>query len=260
MVHDIAISYASEDHDCAVDLYEALRSTDLVVFFDHDAEEQIRNWGKDPRKNLRKIYKDARCCIVLLSNNYLISEWTKLELRAATNALPVVVGPLRAEHRRLHDLDWPADGASTLVPHVRAKLEQLDEEQVERRQQRKLRWKKGLGALAGVAATVAATAAANQRTQSRMEENTGPIDGHWIDGYGIGWKIVQTGHTIVLRGTAPNGADISASGSRHGRSIRAEWSGPGGQGAIKADIADGGKRITGIASGPQGGFPFELSR
>lgn len=260
MVHDVAISYASEDGDRARELYDELRATNLSIYFDGDDTERVRSWGKDLRKNLRNIYGEARCCIVLLSNNYLASQWTDLELRSARNALPVVVGRLRPEHRRLHDLDWPAEGAAALIQHVLAKLEQLDEEQLERKRKRTARLKKGIGAFAGVAATVAATAAANRATQSRVEENTGPIHGHWTDSFGIAWEITQDGHTIELSGRAPDGSAINATGSRHGRSIRAQWASPFGQGAIKADIRAGGRRIIGTASGPRGPFPFDLSR
>ena len=260
MAHDVAISYASEDGDRARELYDALRTTDLSVYFDRDDHARVESWGKDIRRNLRAIYSEARCCIVLLSNNYLASQWTELELRSSRNALPVVVGPLRPEHRRLHDLEWPPDGAEALIPHVLTKLEQLDEESLERKRRRVVRFKKGLGALAGVAATVAATAAANRATQSRVEENTGPIDGHWTDSFGIAWEIVQDGHTVGLRGRSPDGTAIEATGSRHGRSLRAQWMSPFGQGAIKADVREGGRRIVGVASGPSGPFPFDLSR
>lgn len=258
--YDVAISYASEDLNLAAELHKALTDSDLYVFFDRDAEAKIRNWGKNPRQNLRSIYKGSRCCVLLLSNNYFISQWTKLELRSAKNALPIVVGTLRDELRTLHDIDWPAGGATALVPHVRDKLQQLERERLERHQQTVNRWKTGLGTLAGVVATIAATAIANQHTQARLEENTGSIDGHWVDCFGVAWQIEQDGYKIWLCGKAPNGVEISACGSRHGRSIRAEWSSPTGQGAIQAEIASGGKSIIGMASGYFGQFPFNLSR
>ena len=83
---------------------------------------------------------------------------------------------------------------------------------------------------------------------------------HWTDAFGIAWEITQDGHHIELSGRAPDGSDIIATGSRHGRSIRAQWASPFGQGAITADIREGGRRVVGTASGPRGPFPFDLSR
>ncbi|MEL7350372.1 MAG: toll/interleukin-1 receptor domain-containing protein [Cyanobacteria bacterium P01_A01_bin.116] len=260
MNYDVAISYASENLERAEQLHEALTGSGINTFFARDAEAEILLWGKNPRKDMPKIYKEARCCVLLLSNHYFVSPWTKLELRSATNALPVVVGTIRDELRTLHDIEWPQGGAAALVPHVREKLKQLENDRLERRQRWQNRLKIGVGALASVGSIIAVTAVANQRTQARLEENTGPIDGHWVDSFGVAWEIEQDGYKIRLYGKAPNGIDISASGSRHGRSIRAEWSSPKGQGAIQAEIAAGGKSILGMASGPYGNFPFNLSR
>lgn len=259
--YDVAISYASEDLDRAAELSEALSSAGFKVFFDQDIEAKIESWGKGQQKNLRNIYKSAKCCVVLLSNNYFISPWTKLELRSAQNALPVVVGPLR-EKLRLprHDVSWPSNGATELVEQIRQKLEQLELEKQERKRERSAMLLKGLGAVFTAAIGVAATAAANQKTQQRLEENTGSIDGHWVDMTGVAWEITQEGDRISLSGKAPNGIEIRAHGSRHGRDISAEWSSPIGQGAIKAAISSGGKIIQGYATGPHGAFPLNLSR
>ena len=199
MNYDVAISYVSQDLSYATELYEALYSSVISdnsderfnVFFDRDAKAKDLSWGKDVRKNLSRIYNNSRCCVILLSENYFMSQWTKLELRSASNALPVVVGPLQDDRRKLHDIDWPGEGAAALVPRVRDKLEQLECEKTERRQQRHKLLKVGL-TLTGFAATIiAANAAANQHTQARLEENTGSIDGHWVDSSGIAWQIVE---------------------------------------------------------------------
>ena len=107
---------------------------------------------------------------------------------------------------------------------------------------------------------MAATAAANKRTQARLEENTGSIDGTWTDVDGNAWKIEQDGAELTMIGRTPYGVDVNATGTRNGASIRAQWESPNGSGAIAAEITNGGKLIRGQVSGPVGVRFFVLSR
>ncbi len=252
--HDVAISYRAEDISKAEALYEALASTKLRVFFDRNADSQITLWGKNVKRSLAKTYRQSSCCVLLLSDNYFQSQWTKLELRSSSNALPVVVGPLKDDHRKLHDIEWPLEGAPALVPIITDKLERIKQEQEEFK-------KKVLLGIGGLVTSVAATAIANKHTQDQLEESTGSIDGHWADHFNrSSWQIEQNGHQVSLRGKLPNGIDILAFGSRHGRDVTAEWSSPMGRGTIQAKISSGGKMIQGQVLGMYGHFPFHLVR
>lgn len=264
MACDVAISYASEDGAKAADLHQQLRARGLTVFLDQDPEQALRGWGKRVKTHLAENYRNAGCCVVLYSNAYRLSEWGQFELERARNALPVLVDGVRLpKERRNREVvyrPWPDGGAAELVDDVIAKIDILAEEAAERKASRKRLLAKGALAVGTTAAGIVATAAANRRTQARVEENTGSIGGHWSDPAGSAWEIHEDGNEITMTGRAPNGVDVTARGSRHGRSLRAEWTNGTFRGVIAADVVAGGRRIEGRYSSSVGGAPFVLVR
>jgi hypothetical protein len=252
--HDVAISYRSENIDKAQELHDALTPLKLRVFFDKNINARIDNWGKDVRRSLAATYKSSLCCVVLMSDSYFQSKWTRLELSRSRRALPVVVGPLMERHRTRHDIDWPVEGAMALVPTISEKLEKIKLENEERTNT--------MHKMLGVAVTgIAAISLATKHTQDKIEESTGSIDGYWTDMFNrASWQIQQSGDQIFLRGKLPNGVDVAASGSRRGRDINAEWASQAGRGTIKAKVSSGGRLIQGQVLGMYGHFLFHLSR
>lgn len=263
MAHDVAISYVSEDKDRASEIYHALRDRELNVYWDSDPDAKLDGWGKSIEKELRRIYRQAECAIVLLSPSYFLSDWTALELASARNALPVVIEPTRIPARRLSGIaysEWPDGGVEEFIEIVLRKIELLHQERDDRKAARRARLFKGLAAVGATAAGMAATAAANRRTQAKLEENTGSIDGTWVDIEGNAWTIEQQGADLALAGRTPYGVDVYATGTRNGNSLRAQWESPRGNGAIAAEITAAGRRIHGQVSGPMGVRLFVLSR
>ncbi len=77
--YDVAISFAREDRSVAREIAKLLRNEGISVFFDEHASAEL--WGRDLYEHLRKMYKESRLCIVLISKNYSKSSWTHSELR-----------------------------------------------------------------------------------------------------------------------------------------------------------------------------------
>ena len=260
--HDVAISYAREDGEVADELHGALLQRQLTVFYDRDETTSHKLWGNNLNKALPAVYRNARCCVVLLSPHYFESDWTRVELQKANNALPVLVRRTRNVDKHLKNVvyaEWPDGGAVEFADQVVSKLAHLEEEQAARREARRVRMVQGLVGVAGTVAGLAVTVEANRRTRRRLEENTGSIAGQWTDFQGLPWEIVETGSELAFIGRSPNGMDVHARGTRKGSSIRAEWQSPTGRGGIAASVTQGGNRIEGMYSGIFMG-PFILTR
>jgi hypothetical protein len=263
MGYNVAISYVSEDFERAEEIYAALEARDLRVYWDQGRDARLQTWGKDLKKHLAKIFREAECSVVLLSPSYFLSEWTELELAKSKNALPVVIESTRIPANQLAGIaysQWPDGGVDEFVEEVLLKMEFLRQDGIETRRTRRSRLLKGVAAIGATAAGIAVTAAANQRTQAKIEENTGPIDGMWTDVQGVAWRIEEDGTEISLVGRTPNAVDVLAVGSRNGRNIRAVWESPHGTGALAGAIGRGGKRIVGQMSGALGVGPWILTR
>ena len=79
---DVALSFSGKDREYAERLSGALKGNDVKVFYDRS--EQANLWGKNLQIHLADLYRvRSRYCIVLVSNNYLTSKWTKVEIEAA---------------------------------------------------------------------------------------------------------------------------------------------------------------------------------
>ncbi len=82
LVYDVALSFSGQDREYAERLRNHLQQNNLTVFYDSD--EQADLWGRNLRIHLAELYRiRARFCIVLVSQHYGTSRWTKLELESA---------------------------------------------------------------------------------------------------------------------------------------------------------------------------------
>ena len=80
--YDVALSFAGEDRELAKQLYDALHSEHIRVFYDE--AEKAKLWGKDLYTYLSELYsKRTRFCIVFMSKHYAEKCWTIHERKAA---------------------------------------------------------------------------------------------------------------------------------------------------------------------------------
>ena len=80
--YDVVLSFAGPDRANAKLLARALEEKDVSVFYDEDQDAAL--WGKNIQIYLSEQYRlRARFCIVLLSEHYSRSPWTRVELEAA---------------------------------------------------------------------------------------------------------------------------------------------------------------------------------
>lgn len=76
--YDVALSFAGEDREVALELATRLHSCGLRVFFDRFEEL----WGQDLSVKLHEVYgHQSRYCVVLVSKDYLRKPWTNHERR-----------------------------------------------------------------------------------------------------------------------------------------------------------------------------------
>lgn len=100
---DVAVSFSGEDRDTVVKLVNTLGESGLEVFYDFD--EQAMLWGRDLRKELRRVYsEDALYMVICLSESYPERDWTTFEFEIGREAagkrtedylLPLIVGDAR---------------------------------------------------------------------------------------------------------------------------------------------------------------------
>ena len=130
--YDVAVSFSGKDRQYADKLRAQLKRNDIAVF--DDKAEQAKLWGTNLQHHLRELYSvRARYCIVLVSENYITSSWTKLELDAALEAefnrrQPCVL-PIRLDDTELSELprvkgflDAREDSIERIVSLVKEKL------------------------------------------------------------------------------------------------------------------------------------------
>ena len=80
--YDIAISFAGENREIALQLFELLIARHIKVFYDFNEEANL--WGKDLIEHLTDVYSNrARYCLMLISEYYPKKPWTNLERRSA---------------------------------------------------------------------------------------------------------------------------------------------------------------------------------
>jgi hypothetical protein len=80
--YDVAISYAGEDRQIAEAIAKCLRRKRKKIFYDKYYEPEL--WGKDLFGHLTDVYsKRARFCLMIISKNYALKQWTNTEREAA---------------------------------------------------------------------------------------------------------------------------------------------------------------------------------
>lgn len=131
--YDVALSFAGEDREFAKQLYDALRSEHIKVFYDE--AEKAKLWGKDLYTYLSELYsKRTRFCIVFMSKHYAEKGWTIHERKAAqSRALEEgereFILPIRLDETEVPGilptvgyLEWK-EGIEEIVRCVKEKLE-----------------------------------------------------------------------------------------------------------------------------------------
>jgi hypothetical protein len=82
IIHDVAISYASEQLDYAQKVADLLKAKGVRVFFDRFFETKM--WGKELASYLEKVYRDeSQYCMMFISKDYVSKAWPTYELRCA---------------------------------------------------------------------------------------------------------------------------------------------------------------------------------
>jgi hypothetical protein len=80
--YDVALSFAGEDRDVVERLAVLLRAKGLCVFYDNFKKSDL--WGRDLYQHLDDVYsKQARFCVIFLSEAYARKAWTNHELKSA---------------------------------------------------------------------------------------------------------------------------------------------------------------------------------
>ena len=75
---DFALSFAGGAREKAEDIRDVLVRVGFRVFYDKDYEHEML--GQDGHQYLQRVYfRDSKSCIVLVSEEYDKSEWTRLE-------------------------------------------------------------------------------------------------------------------------------------------------------------------------------------
>lgn len=102
---DVAISFSGKDRDVALQVVRHLQQRGLTVFYDESAREETV--GRDLFVRLREIYtRQARCCVAIISRNYVAGGWPTFELQAAQERALIDDGYLLPI--RLDDADVPS--------------------------------------------------------------------------------------------------------------------------------------------------------
>ena len=103
----VALSFSGKDRHIAEQIAVSLKQKGIAVFYDEF--EKANLLGKDLYQYLFEVYSDkSEFCIVLISENYLSSNWTMLELKAmqsyALIAKKEYILPIRIDEAKLPGL------------------------------------------------------------------------------------------------------------------------------------------------------------
>ena len=80
--YDVAFSFAGEDRRIVEPLAHRLKQQNVSVFYDRD--KQAQTWGENLQEYLADVYlKQARFCVMFVSQDYAEKMWTSQERRAA---------------------------------------------------------------------------------------------------------------------------------------------------------------------------------
>jgi hypothetical protein len=80
--YDVVLSFAGEDRKYVKEVFKSLNENGIEVFYDEFKEDEL--WGKDLYVYLDNIYsKEAKFCLMFLSENYAKKLWTNHERQSA---------------------------------------------------------------------------------------------------------------------------------------------------------------------------------
>lgn len=80
--YEVAISFAHQDQAIADEFKKLLEERNITVFL--DKYDETVSGGKDPLDHLVNIYaRKARYCVLLISRNYPLRQWTQAERKHA---------------------------------------------------------------------------------------------------------------------------------------------------------------------------------
>jgi TIR domain len=80
--YDLAISFAGEQRGLADTFARRLDASGYSIFYDEFQQAEL--WGRDLSIALNNVYsKEARYCLILLSDDYVQKPWTNLERQSA---------------------------------------------------------------------------------------------------------------------------------------------------------------------------------
>jgi len=105
--YDVAFSFAGEDRRVVEPIAGRLKQQNVSVFYDRDKQAAI--WGENLQEYLTEVYlKQARFCVMFISQAYAEKMWTRQERRAAmARALeqkrPYIL-PIRLDNSELQGL------------------------------------------------------------------------------------------------------------------------------------------------------------
>lgn len=98
--YDTAISFSEKDRNIAVAIAAALRAKGISCYY--YADNMHETLGKELKKALKKIYQyQSRFSIIIISEHYLKSKWTVVELKAILEkgkAFPETIIPIKTDN------------------------------------------------------------------------------------------------------------------------------------------------------------------
>lgn len=130
--YDVVVSYAGVDREYAEKLVRLLQLQGVKVFYDQQAIDRLT--GEPLPEKLRDIYENqGRYCVILVSERYKASEWTRQELQAALARmlrtkqpyiLPILLDKtgLPEELSKIAFLSWEMGSTDNIVDVVLKKL------------------------------------------------------------------------------------------------------------------------------------------
>lgn len=79
--YEIALSFAGEDRQYVEEVAAELTRNGVSVFYDR--YEEVTLWGKDLAEHLDRVYRNARYCVIFISQYYAKKVWTNHEQKSA---------------------------------------------------------------------------------------------------------------------------------------------------------------------------------
>ena len=123
-VYDVAISFAGPQSDLAERLAKRVRDTGFEVFYDGFCPEQL--WGKDLAVFFDDVFrKQARYCVILVSEEYVERDWTNHERQSAVARMIESKGQDFILPVKIHDVELP--GVQPTIGYLSLKEIDIDQ-------------------------------------------------------------------------------------------------------------------------------------